>query len=139
MAEERRKLKKGRKGGGRRPGKHPNGQEMSAALIYVLNHPVRRQILRSLNGDGKSRSPRELTEFVAASLSNLSYHTRVLKDCGVIRQTSVRPVRGVEESFFASEVSGNKLIASILAETEREDKKFRRKRKLRTRHPRGTQ
>ena len=47
-------------------------------LFVALGHPTRRQILREMDG-GPPASPRELTERLDDTLSNVSYHFRVLR------------------------------------------------------------
>lgn len=97
---------------------------MSPALIHALDHPIRRQVLRVLDKQGQSQSPVELTTLIAAPLSNLSYHTTVLSDLGVIRQTRTEYIRGATKHFYASEVATNKHVVSILKETEGDDRKL---------------
>ena len=62
-------------------------------LFVALGHPTRRQILREMDG-GPPASPRELTERLGDTLSNVSYHFRVLAEAGVLKLVSTRPVRG---------------------------------------------
>lgn len=107
--------------------KHQQGREMTPALIYALNHPARRQILRQLSERGAERSPSEMTQATSFSLSGLSFHARVLCELRVTRCTRTAPVRGSIEHFYASNVSGNDLVAAILAETEGEDGAPRRR------------
>ena len=52
-------------------------------LFVALGHPTRRQILREMDG-GPPASPRELTERLDDTLSNVSYHFRVLAEAGVL-------------------------------------------------------
>ena len=94
---------------------------MTPALIYALNHPARRQILRQLTGPEAERSPSEMAGSTAFSLSALSFHARVLCELQVTRPTRTEPVRGSLEHFYASNVSGNELVGAILSETEDED------------------
>jgi DNA-binding transcriptional ArsR family regulator len=101
--------------------KHQQGREMTPALIYALNHPARRQILRQLREHGTERSPSEMAQTAALSLSGLSFHARVLCELQVTRCTRTEPVRGSLEHFYASNVSDNELVKAILAETEGED------------------
>jgi hypothetical protein len=94
---------------------------MTPALIYALNHRARRQILRQLNEQGAERSPSEMAQMAAFSLSGLSFHARVLCELRVTRCTRTQQVRGSLEHFYASNVSGNELVATILLETENDD------------------
>lgn len=128
MAKARRKLKARRAGDvGREPASQRFDGAAPAELLHLLDHPVRRQILRFLDGDGCPRSPRELAELIEASLSNVSYHVWVLEDREAVRPIGVQPVEGTKERFFASAVSGNELVAAILSYTEKEDRKVLRK------------
>jgi DNA-binding transcriptional ArsR family regulator len=113
MAKAKRKIKKH----GTRP--------MSPALIEALNHPIRRLALRLLHEDlGHSAS--DLAKSIAAGLSNISYHMKVLYKLGVIRYTGMKQVRGATERSYASQVAENKLALTILAATEQDDEAMRR-------------
>jgi DNA-binding transcriptional ArsR family regulator len=106
--------------GSRAKTKHQQGREMTPALIYALNHPARRQILRQLGERGES-SPSEMADAAAFSLSGLSFHARVLSELEVTRCTRTEQARGALEHFYASNVSDNELVAAILVETAGED------------------
>lgn len=108
--------------GSRNKTKHQRGREMTPALIHALNHPARRQILRQLDEGGAERSPSEMAETAAFSLSGLSFHARVLCELQVTRCTRTQQVRGSLEHFYASNVSGNELVGAILLETEGDDR-----------------
>jgi DNA-binding transcriptional ArsR family regulator len=101
--------------------KHQQGREMTPALIHALNHPARRQILRQLSERGAEKSPSEMAEPAAFSLSGISFHARVLCELRVTRCTRTQPVRGAIEHFYASNVCDNELVSAILVETENED------------------
>jgi DNA-binding transcriptional ArsR family regulator len=68
-------------------------------LLVALGHPTRRRILREMKG-GPPASPRELTDRLDDTLSNVSYHFRVLAEAGVLRLVSTRPVRGSTQHFY---------------------------------------
>jgi DNA-binding transcriptional ArsR family regulator len=95
---------------------------MSPALLYSLNHPVRRQILRLLSEGGAEQSPSEMARLIAGGLSMLSFHARTLTEQKVIRCVKTRQVRGATERFYVSDISDNKLVASILNSTEEDDR-----------------
>lgn len=107
--------------------KHKKGRVMSPALIHALDHPLRRQALRVMNEQEKAQSPVDLTRFIATPLSNLSYHTKVLRELGVIRQTRIEHVRGSTKHFYVSQVADNAQVVSILAETQKDDKELDKK------------
>jgi DNA-binding transcriptional ArsR family regulator len=68
-------------------------------LLVALGHPTRRQILRAMEV-GKPTSPRQLTEKLGETLSNVAYHFRVLAESGVIELVTTRPVRGSTQHFY---------------------------------------
>ncbi|HEY5976357.1 MAG TPA: helix-turn-helix domain-containing protein [Solirubrobacterales bacterium] len=68
-------------------------------LFVALGHPLRRRILREMNG-GPPASPREVSELVDDTLSNVSYHFRVLAKSGVLELVRTRPVRGSTQHFY---------------------------------------
>ena len=102
--------------------KHDREREMTPALIYALNHPVRRQILRLLSEPGVEASPSDMSKSTSASLSALSFHAQVLNELGITRGTRTQQVRGAVEHFYASNVSGNALVGAILLETRADDR-----------------
>lgn len=64
----------------------------------ALSHPLRRDILRAL--DGEPTSPRQVTTRLEETLSNVAYHFTVLEKAGVIKLVRTRPVRGSTEHFY---------------------------------------
>jgi DNA-binding transcriptional ArsR family regulator len=68
-------------------------------LLVALGHPTRRQILREMAG-GSPTSPRQVSARLEETLSNVSYHFRVLAEAGVIELLSTRPVRGSTQHFY---------------------------------------
>jgi DNA-binding transcriptional ArsR family regulator len=101
---------------------HDRQREMTPALIYALNHPVRRQVLRKLNEQGGEASPSELSRSISVGLSALGFHARVLCELGATRSTRTQQVRGSLEHFYASNVSGNELVTAVLLETQADDR-----------------
>lgn len=75
-------------------------------LFVALGHPTRRRILREMDG-GPPASPRELTERLGDTLSNVSYHFRVLAEAGVLKLVSTRPVRGSTQHFYGMEIDAD--------------------------------
>jgi DNA-binding transcriptional ArsR family regulator len=75
-------------------------------LLRGLGHPLRRQILREMDGE-KTISPRELSGRLEERLSDVSYHCRVLERCGVLRLVSTRPVRGSVQHFYRASVDAD--------------------------------
>jgi DNA-binding transcriptional ArsR family regulator len=68
-------------------------------LFVALGHPLRRQILRAMNG-GPPASPREVSDRIDDTLSNVSYHFRVLARAGVLHLVRTKPVRGSTQHFY---------------------------------------
>src|SRR6476620_5064474 len=64
-------------------------------LFVALGHPTRRQILR------------EMTERLGDTLSNVSYHFRVLAEAGVLKLVSTKPVRGSTQHFYGMEIDAD--------------------------------
>lgn len=72
-------------------------------LLAALRHPLRRRILRGMS-DEKSISPRELAAALGEPLSNVSYHVRVLAQCGAVQLVRTRPARGSMQHFYRRDV-----------------------------------
>jgi DNA-binding transcriptional ArsR family regulator len=72
-------------------------------LLIALRHPLRRRILRRME-DHEPISPRELSNFLIEPLSNVSYHVRVLLDCGAVSLVDAQPVRGSMQHFYRSAI-----------------------------------
>ena len=51
--------------------------------------------------------PRELTERLGDTLSNVSYHFRVLAGAGVLKLVSTKPVRGSTQHFYGMEIDAD--------------------------------
>lgn len=96
-------------------------------LQDALDHPLRREIMRVLNGEGGARSVAEiracLTPFRA---SELNYHVQVLLRTGAIALDGERPTLGGRQRFYISKVTADLQVESVLRATEREDKSRRR-------------
>ncbi|MEZ5077747.1 MAG: helix-turn-helix domain-containing protein [Solirubrobacterales bacterium] len=72
-------------------------------LLVALRHPLRRRILRRM-ADGEEASPRGLSSDLRETLSSVSYHVRVLRDCSAITLTRTAPVRGSVQHFYRNAV-----------------------------------
>ncbi len=53
-------------------------QPMSALMISALNHPLRRELLRALNGSGDAPSTIQLSEMTGTNVRSVDYHLEVL-------------------------------------------------------------
>ena len=68
-------------------------------LLMALRHPLRRRILR-LMGDGIVISPLELADRLDKSLSNVSYHVRVLAGCAAVTLVKTDAAAGLGSAFL---------------------------------------
>jgi DNA-binding transcriptional ArsR family regulator len=80
-----------------------NGKTDDNELLIALRHPLRRQILRSMV-EHDPISPREISDDLKEPLSNISYHVRVLADCGAIELVDTAPVRGSMQHFYSTTI-----------------------------------
>jgi DNA-binding transcriptional ArsR family regulator len=77
-------------------GEHTDDTE----LLIALRHPLRRQILRTMAAQDPI-SPRQISDALREPLSNVSYHVRVLADCGAVTLVDTAPVRGSMQHFYS--------------------------------------
>lgn len=117
-----------RRGGANGVGARTEDEGVTAAWIDVLNHSLRREILRRLHESDKAVSPSHVASILGEDVSNVSYHMNVLAKRRAIKKTGIKQVRGARENFFVSKVAGNKRVVAILADTEEEDRGARRRR-----------
>jgi DNA-binding transcriptional ArsR family regulator len=89
------------------------------ALLAALSHPLRRRILRAMPDGDDPVSPGELAAELDQPLTNLSYHVRVLDQCGAVRLVRTERIRGSICHFYISTVQADWAI-SVLAEKEKE-------------------
>lgn len=85
--------------GNKRNGKHGDGG--TAALINALHHPLRRELLKLIL-ERDELSPVEASEILGRSLSNVSYHVRVLAEGGALDLTGTKPRRGSIQHFYSA-------------------------------------
>jgi DNA-binding transcriptional ArsR family regulator len=69
------------------------------ALLTALKHEMRRRILRVM-ADGEPISPCELAKRLDESVSNVSYHVRVLARYMVVESVEDRQVRGATQHLY---------------------------------------
>lgn len=72
-------------------------------MLIALRHPLRRQILRTMVEE-EPISPRQISNALKEPLSNVSYHVRVLADCGVATLVDTEQVRGSVQHFYSSKI-----------------------------------
>ncbi len=84
----------------------------------ALSHPLRRQIVRTLNG-GSAQTTGELRETVPAeSLGALHYHVLVLEQAGVVRGSDLWNDVDAPTRSYVTEVSKDAAVASLLKATQ---------------------
>lgn len=67
-------------------------------LIRALGHPLRTRSLAILNE--RVASPNEIAQELGENLSQVSYHIKVLSECGFIELVNTEPRRGAVEHFY---------------------------------------
>jgi DNA-binding transcriptional ArsR family regulator len=89
--------------------------------IRAIGAPQRRRILRALHTAGEAQSPNELSRAIDTSLGHVTYHVKVLTECGVVALTDTQPRRGAVEHFYASTVANDELVVKLLEATREDD------------------
>jgi len=84
-------------------------------LFNALGNPLRRQILRQLIAADGETSPRELADELHQPLSKLSYHVRVLAECGTLELVRTRRIRGSTQHFYRLTVAEKWALAALKA------------------------
>ncbi len=69
-------------------------------LIFLLRHPLRKQLLALYLKEAEMLSPKELADYTKEPLANVSLHVRVLRDHGAVKLVEERPARGAVEHFY---------------------------------------
>ena len=80
------------------------GGDKANDLFTALAHPLRRRILRRMIGGGGETSPRDLAAELGEPLSALSYHVRVLAECGALKLVRTKQIRGSTQHFYRAAV-----------------------------------
>lgn len=91
-------------------------------LQDALDHPVRREVLRALHRGERAWSVAEIGAQVSFRLSQLSYHLQVLHRSGTVVSELAAIGGGRGCAQYASGVSGDDEVRSILRATERWDR-----------------
>jgi predicted transcriptional regulator len=82
------------------PGKTKPKPGTEEALLFLLQHPLRKRLLALCVEAKEMRSPKELMVPVNQHVSNVSYHVRVLAEYGAVKLKETRPRRGSVEHFY---------------------------------------
>ncbi len=80
------------------------GGDKANDLFTALAHPLRRRILRRMIKGGGEISPRDLATELDEPLSALSYHVRVLAECGALKLVRTKQIRGSTQHFYRAAV-----------------------------------
>jgi DNA-binding transcriptional ArsR family regulator len=92
--------------------------------LMALNHPLRRQILRTVQ-PGEVASATILCQRFEMPRSNVSYHVRVLANLDVLRLVRTRRVRGAKELFYSVAFDGQtEWVRAILEDTRGSDSRL---------------
>jgi hypothetical protein len=84
----------------------------------ALSHPLRRQIVRALDG-GSAHTAGELREAVPVeNLAALHYHVIVLEEAGVIRGSDLWNNVEAPTRSYVTEVAKDAAVASLLKATQ---------------------
>lgn len=94
---------------------------ISADLLFALNSPIRRNLLRALHRTDEPKSGAELSGPLSALGTTLNYHFSVLSDVGAVELAKSRKLKGFTEKYFSSLIANHETIQEILADTELED------------------
>jgi DNA-binding transcriptional ArsR family regulator len=89
------------------------GKAKALDLFNALGHPMRRRILREMLAVDEEISPRELAVDLSEQLSALSYHVRVLAECGAIELMRTESIRGSTQHFYRAALSAEWALAAL--------------------------
>lgn len=92
------------------------GKAKAPDLFNALGHPMRRRILRQMLSTSEEISPRELAVVLSEQLSALSYHVRVLAECGAIELVRTERIRGSTQHFYRPEVRADWALSALEAD-----------------------
>jgi DNA-binding transcriptional ArsR family regulator len=76
------------------------GSDAEQALIFLLQNPLRKRLLRLYVEAREMRSPKELTVPVNKTVTLVGYHVRVLAEHGAVEIVAEQPRRGAVEHFY---------------------------------------
>lgn len=73
------------------------------ALLFALAHPTRVGFAK--RAAERQISPKEFADEVGSSASHVSYHARVLQECGLVELVDTAQRRGAIEHFYRADPS----------------------------------
>jgi DNA-binding transcriptional ArsR family regulator len=95
-------------------------------LHDALDHPIRRELLRTLSRRGTPRTVAELrVELRAFRPGQLGYHLQVLRRSGAVASKSGGAPTASSHTRYASGVHGDGRVQALLRATERADRERR--------------
>jgi len=94
-------------------------------LQDALDHPTRREVLRTLNRFGRPRSVPEIGAQLPFRLGQLGYHLQILRRSGVVIAEPVDNAVEIGRVRYISQVSSDAEVCSVLRATERWDRERR--------------
>jgi len=94
------------------------GKAKGLDLFNALGHPMRRRVLREMLDASEEISPRELAVTLSEQLSALSYHVRVLAECGAIELVRTERIRGSTQHFYRPAVRADWALAALESDQE---------------------
>jgi len=101
-------------------------EPLGPELRDALDHPIRRDVLRTLNQSGKSCSVAEIgTDLPAFHPGQLGYHLQVLRRSGAVASVPADLGSGQSRPRYASEVLDDGQVRAVLRATEQWDRQRR--------------
>jgi DNA-binding transcriptional ArsR family regulator len=76
------------------------GIDAEQALIFLLQNPLRKRLLRLYVEAKEMHSPKQLTVPVNKTVTLVGYHVRVLAEHGAVEIVAEQPRRGAVEHFY---------------------------------------
>lgn len=70
------------------------------SLMFLLQHPLRKRLLKLYIEAQEMRSPKELAAPTDEHICSVSYHVRVLAEHGAVVLVAEEPRRGTVEHFY---------------------------------------
>lgn len=108
------------------PEDHLPGQlaaKLEPKLQDALDHPARREVLRTLNRSARAQSTSELRAALQALRpTELRYHLQVLRRSGVVAKDPTDLNLAGRAARYASEVVEDGEVRAVLRATERQDR-----------------
>lgn len=75
-------------------------REPEQGLLFLLEHPLRKWLLRLYVEDEEAISPKYLADYTRKSLSTVGYHVRQLAEYGALELVDTKSCRGAVEHFY---------------------------------------